>query len=181
MKKYILFAAALPLTLLACAGDPNKEANDAHDAELKAQRKQEQSAADDKSDQRQKTAEDQREVATAGATGSDATKDRVAADAKLKEARDVERAKATERLEKSDARTNELKAIVKRAGPKASTASRDALTAVDSQRAAAKRSIDQLGSASNDGWNQAKSSTESQLDTLEGYVKKAGDEVEKFK
>lgn len=175
----------LLLLLLApgvgCASDPAREAKDAHNAELESQRNAKQAAADDKSDRLESNAEARRDVTTANATGSPATKDRVAADAKMKEARDVARAKATERLEKADARTTELKAIVKRAAGKATTTSRDSLATVDSQRGMAKQSIDQLGSASNDDWERAKSNADAQLDTLDGLVKKAADEVDKFK
>jgi hypothetical protein len=177
----LLLLGVLPSAALACASDPNKEANDAHNAELKSERNEKQAAADDKSDRREATAGAQRDMTTANATGSPANKDKIGADAKMKEARDVSRAKATERLEKADARTTELKAIVKRSGAKATTASRDSLNTVDTQRALAKQSIDQLASASNDDWERAKSNTDAQLDTLEGLVKKTSDEVDKFK
>ncbi len=176
----LLLLGALP-SVVACGGDPAKEANDAHNAELSSASKDQQAAADRKSDRREESAEAQRDTTTANATGSSATKDRIGADAKMKEVRDVSRAKATERLEKADARANELKAIVKRAGPKATTASRDSLVTVDTQRAMVKQSIDQLAAVTNDDWERAKSNTDSQLDTLDGLVKKAADEVEKFK
>lgn len=172
---------SLPLLLLACASDPNKEAEDAHNAELKAQRQSQQNAADDRSDAKVKAADDHQKATAASSTGSEATKDRVEADAKMKEARDVAHAKATERLEKADARTAELKAIVDRKGAKATTASRDSLAAVETQRALTKQAIDQISAASNDGFDSAKSNADNQLDTLESYVKKAGKEVDKFK
>lgn len=176
----------LPLLLLAslsvgCASDPAKAANDAHNAELRSDRNQTQAAADDRSDQREGSAEARRETTTANATGSSAAKERVGADAKMQEARDVSRVKAMERLEKVDARTTELKAIVNRVGAKATTASRDSLATVDTQRALVKQGIDRLASVPNDDWEHAKSNADSQLTTLEGLVKKAADEVDKFK
>ncbi len=183
MKRTSLFLALLSATSLvvACAADPAKDVNDAHNAELKSDRKAQQSVADDKSDRRQDSAEAQKDSTTANAQGGDASKNLVAAESKMKEAREVARAKATERLEKADARTSELRTIVTKSGGKATTASRDALAAVDSQRKAAKMSIDQLAQVSDDGFETAKSNSNSQLDTLEGYVKNAGKEVDKFK
>lgn len=169
------------LLLAACASDPNKAANDARDAELKAQRKQEQSAADNRSDQKQDRAEYDRKVTSGSAAGPEATQERVTADAKLGEARTVARAKATERLEKADARSNELRAIVNRAGAKATTQSRDALQTADNQRVAAKMSIDQIATVPDDKLKQAEDYAEHQLDTYEAYVKRAGKEVDDFK
>ncbi len=183
MKRTSLLLGLFSVTslLVACASDPAKEANDAHNAELKSDRKAQQAAADDKSDRRQDSAEAQKDSTSANAQGGDASRKTVAADAKMKEAREVARAKATERLEKADARTSELRTIVTKAGGKATTASHDALTTVDTQRKAAKMSIDQLAQVPDDGFESAKSNTNSQLDTLEGYVKNAGKEVDKFK
>lgn len=178
--RYSIFLA-IPLTLLACASDPNKEANDAHNAELKSQRQDREAVAEAKGDQREKAADNQQKATTANAVGSEATKDRVEADAKLKEAREVARSKANERLEKADARTAELKAIVDRKGAKATTASRDALAAVDKQRLNTTQAIEKISVANNDGLDSAKSNADSQLDTLESYVKQAGKEVDKFK
>ena len=180
-KGFLLVAGFFSFSLFACAGDPNKQAEDAHDAELKSERKQLQNNADDRSDTRVKAAEVQRENTEATASGSSATKDRASADAKLTEARDVYRAKATERLEKVDARTVELKALVDKAGGKAPTASRDSLKTVDTQRSMVTRELDQLPRVTNDTWQQAKTSLDTQLDSLEGLVKKAAVEVEKIK
>jgi hypothetical protein len=147
----LLFAAGLfSLSAFACASDPNKQASDAHDAELKSERKQEQANADQRGDLRVNAAEAERGNTTATATGTPAAKKETAADAKLAEARAIHRAKATERLEKTDARVNELKALVTKAGPKATTASRDALTTVDAQHGMVTRELDQLPNVPND-------------------------------
>ncbi len=180
-KRLFLAAAALSISAWACASDPNKQAEHAHDAELKSERKQTQSNADERSDTRVKAAEAQRENTEANATGSSAAKDRTSADAKLTEARDVYRAKATERLEKIDARTVELKALVDKAGGKAPTTSRDSLRTVDTQRSMVTRELEQIPRVANDNWQQAKTSLDGQLDSLEGLVKKAATEVEKIK
>jgi hypothetical protein len=178
----LLFAAGfLSVSVFACASDPNKQASDAHDAELKSERKQEQASADQRSDLRVNAAEAQRDNTEASATGTSAAKKVTAADAKLTEARATYRAKATERLEKTDARITELKALVTKAGPKATTSSRDALTTVDTQRVMVARELDQLPNVPNDNWSQATSGLDTQLDSLEGLVKKAGNEVDKFK
>ena len=180
-SKYLVFVSLVSTTLLACAGDPNKKADDAHDAELKSERKEQQASADERGDTRIKAAEVQRENTEATATGSSANKDRTSADAKLTEARDIYRAKATERLEKVDARTSELKALVDKAGGKATTSSRDALKTVDTQRSIVTRELEQLPRVANDSWQQAKTSLDGQLDNLEGLAKKAANEVDKFK
>jgi hypothetical protein len=180
-KRLLLGAGLFSITLFACAGDPNKQANDAHDAELKAERKTVQNTADERSDQRVDAAEAQRDSTNANASGSSAKKDRVSADAKLTEARDVYRAKATERLEKLDARTAELKALVEKAGGKATTASRDALQTVATQRSLVTKELDQFPKVANDDFKQAKTSLDTQLDNLEGLVKKTANEVDKFK
>jgi hypothetical protein len=187
-----LLASLLSLSLFslaACAGDPAKKADDAHDAELKSERKTLQNTADDRSDTRVQAAQIQRDNTDAVATGNSstaATKDNAStnatlADAKLTEARDTFRAKSTARLEKLDARTSELRQLVDKAGGKASTASRDALKTVDTQRSLVTTALDQLPRVSNDDFKQAKTSLDTQLDTLDGLVKKAGDEVSKFK
>jgi len=179
--RLLLGAGLLAMGLFACAGDPNKQANDAHDSELKSERKQTQSTADERRETRVTAAEAERSATEANASGSAAAQDRVSADAKLTEARDVFRAKATGRLEKVDARTSELRQLVDRAGAKASTASRDALKTVDTQRSLVTRELDQLPKRANDEWDHAKTSLETQLDDLEGLVKKAANEVSKFK
>jgi hypothetical protein len=177
-----LFAAGLfSISVFACASDPSKQANDAHDAELKSDRKQLQSEADQRSDVRVNAAEAQRDNTEATATGTKAGKASTVADANLTEARAVYRAKATERLEKADARTTELKALVDKAGGKATTASRDALKTVETQRGMVTRELDQIPTVGNDAFNHAKTSLDTQLDSLEGLVKKAADEVGKFK
>jgi hypothetical protein len=172
---------SLTLTLFACAGDPNKQANDARDAELKAERKQVQTTADDRSEARVEAAGAQRDTTEANATGGSAKKDRVGADAKMTEARAIYRAKSTERLEKADARTAELKALVEKAGGKATTASRDALKTVETQRSLVTRELDNLPKMADDDFKKVQTSLDTQLDNLEGLVKKAANEVDKFK
>jgi len=181
MKRSLLLLGALSLAAFACSSDPNKAANDAHDAELKSQRKDQQAASDNRSDQAQNQAEYDRKTTSASAVGPDATQNRVTADAKLVEAREVARVKAVERLEKADAKANELRMVVNRAGAKATTQSRDSLKTVDSQRIAAKMSIDQLANAAGENLKQAEAYADSQLDTYEAYVKRAGNEVDNFK
>lgn len=179
MIKRPLLAAALLASVLACGSDPNKQAEDAHDAQLKTERKQQENGAEDRSDARVKAAEQQRDTASPRAAGT--TPSTTAADAKLQEARDVYRAKATERLEKVDARTMELKQLVQKAGAKATTASRDSLTTVDTQRAMVQKDLAQFPTVSNDDFQKAKASIDNQLDALEGLVKKAAKDVDAFK
>lgn len=180
-KRLLLAAGLLSISAFACASDPNKQANDAHDAELTSQRQKVQDNAETRSDTRVKAAEMQRQNTEGSASGSPTEKDRTSADAKLMEARDIYRAKATERFEKLNARAAELKVLVDRAAGKASTASRDALKTVDTQRLMVARELDQLPKVANDDWSQAKTSLDTQLDSLEGLVKKAANEIDKFK
>lgn len=177
----LLIAGLISLSIVGCASDPNKEAQDARDAQLSSERKQSQSNADDRSDTRVKAAEMQRENTDATATGSSATKDRTSADAKLTEARAIHRAKANERLEKADARMNELKALADKGGGKTSTAARDALKTVDTQRTTVTRELEQLPRVGDENWDQAKKSVDSQLQTLEDLIKKSANEVDKTK
>jgi hypothetical protein len=191
-KRPLLLAGLLSISLcslVACAGDPSKQADDAHDAELKAQRKDNQNTADDRGEARVDAAEMQRKntdaVATgnssATATANNASTNATLADAKLTEARDIARAKATERLEKLDAKTSELRQRVDKAGGKAPTSSRDALRTVDTQRSLVTAALDQFPRVSNDDFKQAKTSLDTQLDILDGLVKKADTEVGKIK
>jgi chromosome segregation ATPase len=180
-RHLFLLAGGLSALLFACASDPNKRASDAHDAELEAQRKEQQAHAGERSDARVRSAEAQRDGTEARATGSEATQDRTSAYAELTEARATHRAKATERFEKLDARTQELKALVGKAGGKASTASRDALKTVDTQRAMVAGSLRDLPTVTNDAWSGAKSRLDEQIGTLDGLVKRAADEVDAFK
>jgi hypothetical protein len=179
--KRLLGAGLFSIALFACAGDPNKQANDAHDAELKSERKQTQNNAEKRSDNRVDAAEAQRDTTDANASGTSARKNSVQADSKMTEARTVYRAKATERLEKADARTAELTALVEKAGAKATTSSRDALKTVETQRGLVTRELDQLPQQSDDDFKQAQTSLDTQLDNLEGLVKQTGKEVDKFK
>ncbi|MBX3226223.1 MAG: hypothetical protein KIT84_28375 [Labilithrix sp.] len=182
MKRSIFLLGALALAVSACASDPNKNAADARDAETEAQRKAQQEAADRRSDQAQDQAEHERRMTTASAAGQpEATRERVEADAKLVEEREVAKAKSLERFEKADARANELRDVVARAGAKATTKARDALKAVDDQRVQAKTSIDRISAAAADDLKRAKDYADYQLDTLEGYVKRAAKEVDDFK
>lgn len=167
--------------LLACAGDPVRKADDAHDAEMAANRRSSQAGADNRGDAREKAAEMDRQNSQVNATGPEATRDRTTADAKLTEARAVYRSKATEKFDKIDARTNELKAIVARAGAKAPTSSRDALATVDTQRGIVAGEIAALPRVANDDWDRAKNQLDNQLDTLDGLVKRAATEVDKQK
>lgn len=169
------------MAMFACAGDPAKQANDAHDAELKAERKQTQNTSDDRSESRVNAAEAQRDQTDANASGTSAKKDRVEADSKMTEARTVYRAKSTERLEKADAKTAELKALVEKAGGKAPTAARDSLRTVETQRSLVTQEIDRLTKVSNEDFKAAQTSLDTQLDNLEGLVKKSSDEVGKIK
>ncbi|CAN5758200.1 hypothetical protein BH11MYX4_BH11MYX4_11850 [soil metagenome] len=180
-NRSLLLSGLFSAALFACAGDPNKQANDAHDAELKSERKQQQSAADERADTRVNAAEVKRDDTNAVATGSTATKQTTAADAKMTEARDVYRAKATERLEKVDARIVEMKALLAKAGAKATTSARDSVQTVLTQRGMVTTSLDRLPTVSNDGFKQAQDSLDSQLESLEGLVKKAAAEVDKSK
>jgi hypothetical protein len=179
-KRPILVGSLLPLflcSMVACAGDPAKQADSAHDAELKSERKQINAAEA----QRDNTDA----VATGGgnapATKNNASANATMADAKMMEARDVARAKSTERLEKLDAKTSELKQLVDKAGGKAPTAARDSLKTVETQRGLVTSALDQFPKVSNDDFKQAKTSLDTQLDILEGLVKKATTEVGKIK
>lgn len=99
----------------------------------------------------------------------------------MTEARRVALAKAEARLEKCDAKTNELRAQINRAGGKATTSSRDSLQSTETQRLAAKMAIDSLASTDDAGFEQAKENADRQLDVLEAYVKRTDKEVDDFK
>ena len=181
MMNRLFVTGLLATALFACAADPNKQANDAHDAELASQRKATETGAEQRSESRVNAAEVVRENTVATAGGTEASQESAAAGAKMKESRDVFRAKATARLEKLDARTAELKANIERARGQATTASRDALKTIETQRSMATRDLDQLPRVANEEWSRAKSSLDTQLDTLEGLVKKVATEAERFK
>ena len=66
--RLLLGAGLFTLGLFACAGDPNKQANDAHDGELKSERKQIENTADDRSATRVTAGEGQRNESEANAT-----------------------------------------------------------------------------------------------------------------
>lgn len=191
-KRPILVGSLVSLffsTLVACAGDPAKQADSAHEAELKSERKEIENGADNRGAARVNAAEAQRDNTDAVATGNstapatktNASANSTMADAKMTEARDVARAKATERLEKLDAKTSELRQLVDKAGGKAPTAARDSLKTVDTQRGLVTGALDQFPKVSNDDFKQAKTSLDTQLDILEGLVKKATTEVGKIK
>lgn len=181
MKRAILLGA-LSIAAVACHSDPNTQVNSAQQAQLESQRKHEEQASTDRKDYLVDDAENQRKgIVAQGVPGDHADQKRLKADAKMTEARRVAVAKADDRLQRADARTNELKALVNQAGGKATTQSRDALQAVDNQRVAAQMSINQMTSTDDAGFKQAKDYSESQLDTLEGYVKRAEKEVDAFK
>lgn len=180
-NRSLLVSALLSTALFACASDPNKQAVDAHEAELKSERKQQENAADNRSDARVTAAEVKQENTTSSATGTPAMQKSTSADAKMTEARTVARAKATERLDKADARTAELKALVDKAGPKAPTSAHDALKTVATQRGMVTNELGRLPTVTDDQFDNAKNNLSTQLDTLEGLVKKAGDEVGKIK
>lgn len=182
MMKRAILLGCISIAAIACASDPNKKVNEAQDEQLKTERRSEQAAAEDRKDVAADQAEQQRKSTVAGGTpGTEADQKRLKADAKMTEARQVALAKANERLQKCDAKTNELRAQVNKAGGKATTASRDSLQAVETQRNAAKTSIDQLANTDDASFKQAKDYADNQLDTLEAYVKKAGKEVDDFK
>lgn len=181
MNRSLLLSALLSTALFACASDPAKKADDAHDEQLKTERKQQENAADQRSDTRVNAADMQKDQTTANATGTSAMKKTTAADAKMTEARQVARAKATERLEKVDARMVELKALVDKAGAKAPTSARDSLQTVTTQRSMVTNELDRLPNVTDDQFGGAKDNLDKQLDALEGLVKKAGTEVDKIK
>ncbi len=180
-NRSLLLSALLSTAIFACGSDPNKQAEDAHDSQLKSERKQQENAADNRSDARVNAAEVQKDQTTANASGTPAMKKTTAADAKMTEARQVARAKATERLEKVDARIGELKALVDKAGAKAPTSARDSLQTVMTQRSMVTNELDKLPNVSDDQFGNATKNLDLQLDTLDGLVKKAGTETDKIK
>jgi hypothetical protein len=84
-------------------------------------------------------------------------------------------------MEKAIARLGELKSIVGRAGGKATTASRESVASVDTQRETTRRGIAGLDAVASGDLKAAQSRVETDLDTLDSYVKLAGKEVDKFK
>ncbi len=181
MNRSLLLSVVLSTAVFACASDPNKAVNDAHDDQLKSERNQAQSNADHRSDVKVNAAEVRQENTTDNAVGTPAMKNTTEAEAKMTEARTVARAKATERLQKLDARVVELKGLIDRAGPKAPTSTRDSLKTVATQRGLVSNEIDHLTTVSNDQFRNATDNLDKQLDTLEGLVKNAGTEVDKIK
>lgn len=181
MNRSLLLSVLLSTAVFACASDPNKAANDAHDEQLKTERNQAQNAADKRSDVKVNAAEMQQERTADNAAGTPAMKKTTAADSKMTEARTVARAKATERLEKVDARIVELKSLVAKAGPKAPTSASDSLRTVATQRGMVTNELDRLPTISDDQFRNATDNLDKQLDTLEGLVKNAGTEVDKIK
>jgi hypothetical protein len=172
----------IAIAAAACASDPNRKVNEAQDRQLESDRKSQQAAAEYRKDYRTDEAKEQRkETIGAGVPGDHADQKRLKADAKMTEARQVALAEAKARLEKCDAKANELRAQINRAGGKATTTSRDSMTTVDTQRIAAKMAVDRLASSDDEGFKRAKEDANYQLETLEGYVKRAGKEVDDFR
>jgi hypothetical protein len=177
-----LSLGVLALAAAACASDPNKKVNEAQDRQLESERKSEQAAAEHRKDYRTDEAQEQRkETISAGVPGDHADQKRLKADAKMAEARQVALAEAKARLEKCDAKANELRAQINKSGGKATTSSRDSLTTVDTQRIAAKMAIERLADSDDEGFKRANDDADYQLDTLEAYVKRASKEVDDFK
>jgi len=181
MNRSVFLSVLLSTSVLACATDPNKAANAAHDEQLGAERNQAQSNAADRSDEKVNAAGAQQENTTGNAVGTPAMKNTTEADARMTEARTVARAKATERMEKVDARVVELKALLDKAGAKAPTSARDVLKPVDTQRGIVASEIARLSNVTDDQFRSATDNLEKQLDTLEELVENAGTEVEKIK
>lgn len=183
INRALCLAATLSIaSVVACSSDPNKNANDAHDAQLAAQRDQQEHAADAYKKQQIADAKNERQTTDATVAHSDrATKNGTEADAKMVEARQVASAKFVDRLQKADAKTEELRALINHAGGKATTQSRDALAAVDQQRTQAKQACDWVANSTDDQFATAKQTANTQLDTLEGYVKQLDKEVSAFK
>ena len=181
MNRSLLLSALFSTALFACASDPAKKADDAHDEQLKSERKMQENAADNRSEARVNAADVQKDQTTANAAGTPAMKKTTAADAKMTEARQVARAKGTERLEKLDARMTELKGLVDKAGAKAPTSARDSLQTAATQRGIVANELDRLPNVTEDQFSNAKDNLDKQLDTLDGLVKKAGTEVDKIK
>lgn len=180
MKRAIVFGV-ISIAAIACASDPNKKVNEAQDDQLKSERKSEQAAAEYRKDYTTDLAKDQRkQTVDNGVPGDHADQKRLKADAKMTEARQVALAKANARLEKCDAKVNELRAKVNRAGGKATTASRDQLQSVETQRLATKMSIDTMAQSDDESFKSTKDNVENQLDVLEAYVKRADKEVDNF-
>ena len=176
MSKLTLLASPglLALVLLAgCAGDPAKNADDAHDKQLEDQRKMAQSQATTQGDMKIDDANRAKQADTAVGVAP--------ADAKMIEARRVAQAKAQERVDKADAKTRELKGKVANAGAKATTASRDSLTTVDTQRGIVQHDIDAMQNVGNDSFESAKSHLNADIDALEGLIDKANKEVSNMK
>jgi hypothetical protein len=180
IKRAILFGV-FSIATVACGSDPNKRVDNAQEEQLKAQRKTEQQAAEDRKNYTVDDAETQRKsTLAAGTNGGDADEKRLKADAKMTETRQVALADAKARLQKAEAKTEELRALINKAGGKATTQAHDALRAAENQRTAAKMSIDQLANSTDAAFKEARDYAEGQLDTLEGYVKQAAKEVDAF-
>ena len=174
MSKLTLLASPclLALALVAgCASDPAKNADDAHDKQLEDQRKMAQTQATTQGDMNVDAANQARKAETASGVAP--------ADAKMVEARRVAQAKGQERVTKLDAKTRELKGKVTNAGAKATTSARDSLRTVDTQRALVQQDMDALPTVANDGFEGAKSKLDTDLDTLDGLIDKAGKEISK--
>ena len=80
-----------------------------------------------------------------------------------------------------DAKTRELKGKVANAGAKATTASRDSLTTVDTQRGIVQHDMDAMQNVGNDSFESAKSHLNADIDALEGLIDKANKEVSNMK
>jgi len=172
----------LALFAAGCASDPNKNVDDARDAQLRAATAQSEGRAEDKSNNKVAEATREKNATQTHAEQSnahDANKDVAVADAKMKLARDEYRAKATERLEKLDAKRSELAVRLDRAGPKASTKSRDALQLTGTQRATVAQGLLALPQVPRENWSGATSKLDTDLDQLETLITAAAKEVDK--
>ena len=182
MKRHILLGlAAVSIAAVACASDPNKKVSEAQDEQLKSERKAEEAAAEARKDyQTDEAKELRKETINAGVPGDLAAHKRLKADAKMTEQREVALAEVNERIDKLDARTNELRVRINKAPGRATTSSRDSIASVDQQHTAARLAIDRLASSTDADFKRARDDADYELDTLAAYVKSLGKEVDAF-
>ena len=182
---FIALAILFGTGAFGCASNPNKEAKEARAQEVETRRQNNEAVADEQGDRERSMAKDQRQQ-TADATKQQygtqsATYNRVVAESKMTERRNLYQADVRERLQKHDARFGAMQSTVSQRGAAVPTRVRDSLSPVETERAAVGQDLNALPRIPDDGWENAKKNLDKRLDQLESLLSKAKEQVDSVK
>jgi len=140
---FVIFAMSLGALLYGCAGDPNKEARTAQEAQAEAVRENQKRRAELEQRYAKELADMQSEQ-------------RKSFDLKMKQ-----------RIDKIDARAGELQSRMETARPQVRTALKDEWRAYSDTRNKVDSKVSEVKSSGDDNWKSASYELEEQLDDLE--------------